>query len=260
MEARLPKSSGCGWRPPRADWGLRDASWTPPRPLHGACRSNSCGSTPTARYPKRAGSTAAAAGPRSRASTMIRIPTCSLRSSSKSLKRHFRKAPQLARMQPLRFLVLEPLQRLQPDLEMLSDTLAIELARHARELDLAMQRLVGDAQQRAVGHAEAVAVGGDRGGLHVERDRARLRHAPDHLGAADFPIAVVDARDRSGPHQALELEARETRDLADRLLQRDLHLGQRRDRHPQRQLAIKHMVLADIAMRQHIVAEPLRIP
>ena len=65
-------------------------------------------------------------------------------------------------------------QRTRFDLEMLADALAIELAGHARELDLAMQRLVGDAQQRTVGHPEAIAVGGDRRRFHVERDGARL--------------------------------------------------------------------------------------
>src|SRR5581483_5213883 len=139
------------------------------------------------------------------------------------LKCHLGKAPQLARMQPLRFLLLDTLQRLQPDLKMLTDPLSIEFARHAGELDLAMQRLVRNAQQGAVGHAEAIAVGRDRGRLHVERDRARLRHAPDDRGAADFPIAIVDACNRSGAHQALELKAGKTGDFADGFLERHLH-------------------------------------
>ena len=49
-------------------------------------------------------------------------------------------------------------------------------------------------------------------------------------------------------------------DFADRLLERDLHLGKRRDRHKQRQFAIEHMVLPDITMREDVVAEPLRVP
>lgn len=163
-------------------------------------------------------------------------------------------------MQALGFLLLEPLQRPQADLEMLADALPVELAGHACELDLAVQRLVGDAQQRAVGHAEAIAVGGDGRRLHVERDGARLRHAPDHRRAADLPVAIVDAGDRAGAHQPLELEAGHARDFADRLLQRDLHLGERRDRDPERQLVIEHVILADIAVGEHVVAEPLRIP
>ena len=77
---------------------------------------------------------------------------------------------------------------------------------------------------------------------------------------ADFPIAVVDARDRSGAHQPLELEAGKPGDLADRLFERDLHLGKRGDRHEQRQFAVEHVVFADITMREHVVAEPLRVP
>ena len=54
------------------------------------------------------------------------------------LKRDLRKASKLARMQPLRFLVLQPLQRLEADLEMLADALAVEFAGHAGKLDLAV--------------------------------------------------------------------------------------------------------------------------
>ena len=78
-------------------------------------------------------------------------------------------------------------------------------------------------------------------------------------GPRDLPVAVVDARDGARAHQALELETFEAGDVLDRLLERDLHLGQRRDRHPQRQLAIEHVVLAHIAVREHVVAEPLRV-
>mgnify|MGYP003694090083 CR=1 FL=1 len=65
-------------------------------------------------------------------------------------------------MQALGFLVLEPFERLQADLEMLTDASPVEFAGHAGELDFAVQRLVGDAQQSAVGDAEAIAVGGNR--------------------------------------------------------------------------------------------------
>src|SRR4029453_2203945 len=87
------------------------------------------------------------------------------------LKCDFGKASELARMQALGFLVLEPLERLQADLEMLTDASPVEFAGHAGELDFAVQRLVGDAQQGAVGNAEAIAVGGNRRGLHVEGER-----------------------------------------------------------------------------------------
>ena len=48
-------------------------------------------------------------------------------------------------MQPLAFLGLQLFERLQADLEMLADALAVEFAGHAGELDLAVQWLVGDA-------------------------------------------------------------------------------------------------------------------
>ena len=47
--------------------------------------------------------------------------------------------------------------------------------------------------------------------------------------------------------------------LGHRLLQRHLHFGQRRDRHPQRQVLVEHVVLAHIAVGQHVVAELLGV-
>ena len=58
------------------------------------------------------------------------------------LKCDFGKASELARMQALGFLLLEPFERLQADLEMLTDASPVEFAGHAGELDLAVQRLV----------------------------------------------------------------------------------------------------------------------
>jgi len=58
------------------------------------------------------------------------------------LKRDFGKASELARMQTLGFLLLEPFERFQADLEMLTDTSPVEFAGHAGELDFAVQRLV----------------------------------------------------------------------------------------------------------------------
>ena len=143
---------------------------------------------------------------------------------------------------------------------MLGDLPLVEVGRHARQLQLAVQRLVGDAEQRAVGHAEAEAVGGDRRRFHVERDRARLRQ-PLHRPAlvAQLPVAVVDGGDRAGAHDALQIVAGQPGDLGDRLLQRHLHLGQRRDRHPDRQVVVEHVVLAHIGVRQHVVAERLAV-
>src|SRR6266849_2323667 len=97
-------------------------------------------------------------------------------------------------MQPFRLLRLELLKRLEANLEMLIDSLPVELAGHAGQLDLSVQRLVRATEQRAVGHAEAKAIGGDGCRLHVKRDGARLRQAANvHHMVAELPIAVVDA-------------------------------------------------------------------
>ena len=61
------------------------------------------------------------------------------------LKCDFGKASELARMQAFGFLVLEPFERLQADLEMLTDASPVKFAGHACELYFAVQRLVGDA-------------------------------------------------------------------------------------------------------------------
>ena len=60
------------------------------------------------------------------------------------------------------------------DLKVLVDAVAVEAIGHAGQLKLAVERLIGDAEQRAVWHAEAEAVGGDRAGLHIQGDTTRL--------------------------------------------------------------------------------------
>ncbi|MNE88320.1 hypothetical protein D3C80_1856190 [compost metagenome] len=64
--------------------------------------------------------------------------------------------------------------RTNTDLQMLCDLPLVELCRHARQFQFAMQRLVGNTEQRAVWDAEAEPIGCNRGGLHVERDCTRL--------------------------------------------------------------------------------------
>ena len=76
---------------------------------------------------------------------------------------------------------------------------------------------------------------------------------------AQFPVAVVDGGDRAGAHDALEVVARKPSHFGNRLLQRHLDLGQRRDRHPHRQVVVQHVVLAHIGMGQHVVAQRLRV-
>src|SRR6266699_2437858 len=84
----------------------------------------------------------------------------------------FGKAPQLARMQPFSSLRFELFECAQADLQVLADPLPIELASHAGELDLSVQRPVRNAEQRAVGYTEAETVGGDGRRFHVERNGA----------------------------------------------------------------------------------------
>src|SRR5712671_659955 len=90
--------------------------------------------------------------------------------------------------------------------------------------------------------------------------RAMARDWDRRRMVAELPVPVVDAGHRPGPHHPLELEPGQSRHFADGLLERNLHLGQRRNRHPQRQLLIEHMILAHISVRQDVVAELLRVP
>ncbi len=46
----------------------------------------------------------------------------------------------------------------------------------------------------------------------------------------------------------------------DRAFQRHLDLGQRRDRDPDRQIGVEHVVVAHVGMGQHVVAERLGVP
>ena len=75
-------------------------------------------------------------------------------------------------MKPLRWHGGKLLHRAYADFEMLAHLRPVERRCHAGKLQLAMERLVRNAQQRSIGHAEAEAVCGDRRRFHVERDRA----------------------------------------------------------------------------------------
>lgn len=154
----------------------------------------------------------------------------------------------------------QDLHRLHADLQMLVDLPAIERVGHARQFQLAVQRLVRYAQQRAVRHPEAEAVGCDRRAFHVERDRAALRQPLHGLAmVAQFPVAVVDARDRARTHHPLQFRALQPRDLGHAALERELHFGQRRNRHPQRQVGVEHVIFPHVTVREHVVAEALRV-
>src|SRR5690606_13990193 len=65
-------------------------------------------------------------------------------------------ASQLARVQPFALLCPQRFQGSKPDFEVLLHPLTIKLARHAGQLDLAVQRLVGDAEERAVRHPATI--------------------------------------------------------------------------------------------------------
>jgi hypothetical protein len=127
----------------------------------------------------------------------------------------------------------------------------------AGQLDLAVQRLVGDAQQRAVGGAEAVALGGDGGALHVDGHGARLVEAQRAQAVAQLPVAVVGGDHGAGAQARLQRIAALAGDDLGRALQGDLHLGDRRDRDLRRQDVVQHMVVAQIGVGQHIVADGL---
>jgi hypothetical protein len=114
-----------------------------------------------------------------------------------ALERHLGKAAQLAAVQAARTLLAQQLDGPHADAQVLVDPLAVEVVGHAGQLDLAVQRLVADAQQRAVGHAEAEAVGGNGGAFHVQRHRAALAEAA--LGARWCAAAVPSCGCRCWP-------------------------------------------------------------
>ncbi len=143
---------------------------------------------------------------------------------------------------------------------MLGDRPLVEGVGGAGQLDLAMQRLVGDAKQRAVRHAHAEALGGDGRRFHVDGDGARDVDEPPLLRPAQFPIAVVVGDDGAGAQAPLQRLAPVAGDLGHRLLQRDLHFGERRDRHHQRHRLVEDVVAPQIGVREHIVADHLRLP
>jgi hypothetical protein len=69
-----------------------------------------------------------------------------MRWQRKLLERHLCEASEFARMQAFPILSLEFFQRLQPDLEMLADTLVIEIGGHASKLYFTMEGLIRDAE------------------------------------------------------------------------------------------------------------------
>jgi len=144
---------------------------------------------------------------------------------------------------------------IQAKLRRAGDLRAVKVAGHAGQLQFAMQRFVRNAEKRAVWHPEAEPVRGNGRAFHIQRDGARLRQALHRAGlVAQLPVAVVDGGHRAGTHHALQLITLQLGDPFHRALQRDLYLGQRRDRHPDRQIIVQHMVLTQIGMGQTEIA------
>ena len=84
--------------------------------------------------------------------------------------------------------------------------------------------------------------------------------AAEQLVEAKLPVAVVGGGDGAGAQPRLQILVLQAGDALGRLLQRHLHLGDRRHRHPGRQILVEHMVVAHIAVREHVVAEQLAAP
>src|SRR5271157_4943841 len=77
------------------------------------------------------------------------------------------------------------------DLQMLGHRRLVKSARRPRQLDLAVERLIRDAQQRAIGDAKTKALRRNRAAFHVDRNGARKVDAFSFLREAQFPIPVV---------------------------------------------------------------------
>ena len=135
---------------------------------------------------------------------------------------------------------------------------SIEGAGGAGQLDLAMQRLVGDAEQGAVGHAQSIALRGQRAALHVHRNGARQVDPPPLLRPAQLPVAVVVGDHRAGAQPLLQRIARARRSPAPPPPAGRPDLGECRDRHLRRHQVVEDAVAAQIAVREHVVADHLR--
>ncbi len=108
------------------------------------------------------------------------------------LKRHLGKAAQLAAVQLVDAFGAQQFNGPHPDAKMLINPFAVKMVGHARQLDLAVQWLVADAQQSAIGHPKAETVGGDRGTFHVQRHGATLAEALlRSVGRQQLPVAVM---------------------------------------------------------------------
>ncbi len=76
---------------------------------------------------------------------------------------------------------------------------------------------------------------------------------------AQFPVAIVDGRDRTGAHDLFEVIALQAGDFLDGFFKCDLNFRKRRQRHPDREVIVQYMVFTHVGVRQNIVAELLAV-
>src|SRR5271166_6153440 len=87
---------------------------------------------------------------------------------------------------------------------MLGDRRLVKSTRRPWQLDLAVQRFIGDAEQRAVRDAQAKALRRDCAAFHVDGNGAREVDALSFLREAKFPVAVVIGDDGAGTEPLLQ--------------------------------------------------------
>lgn len=98
----------------------------------------------------------------------------------------------------------EHIKRRNTDIEMLAHGPLIERIRRARQLDLAMQRLVRHAKQRAIGHPKPEPLRRNRAALHIHRNRAGEIDPASLLRPAQFPVPVIISHNCTGTKPPLE--------------------------------------------------------
>jgi hypothetical protein len=121
-----------------------------------------------------------------------------------------------------------------PIAQMLADRALVEGAGRPGQLDLAVQLLVGDAEQGAVGHPQPVTLRGQRSALYVDGDGPRQVDVPPLLRSPQLPIAVVVGHHGTGSQPLFQRVAPLSGYPRRRFLQRNLHLCQRGHRHLRR--------------------------
>ena len=86
-----------------------------------------------------------------------------------------------------------------------------------------------------------------------------LKAALRLVAGQQLPVAVVGRGHGAGAHDAFEVRADGLRHVLHRFFERLLNFRERRNRHPQRQLFVEHMVFTHVAVGQHVVAKLLTV-